>query len=122
AVRIQAAARLAFDAGSSSIKPAFCTTMDKLADALIRYGKTTLIVVVYPDGKGSAKQNLKLTQQRALSVARYLESKTVDPVRLATLGKSGLDASAGNGMDSGRRPSRTLEIIVEPVLVKRVNS
>lgn len=121
-VRIQMSARLAFDADSSSMKPGFCTTMDKLADAANRYGKTTLIVVAYPDGKASAKRNQKLPQQRALSVAHYLETKEVDPVRLATLSKSGLDPAAGNGADSGRRLYRALEIIVEPVLAKRVSS
>ena len=122
AVRIQMSARLAFDADSSSIKPGFCTTMDKLADAVNRYGKTTLTVVVYPDGKASAKRNQKLPQQRALSVARYLESKEVDPVRLATSGRTGPDAGASNTAESGRRLNRALEIIAEPVLAKRVNS
>lgn len=121
-VRIQMSVRLAFDADSSSIKPDFCTTMDKLADAVNRYGKTTLTVVAYPDGKASAKRNQKLPQQRALSVARYLVSKEVDPVRLATSGRSGLDSAAGNSADSGRRLNRTLEILVEPVLAKRVSS
>jgi outer membrane protein OmpA-like peptidoglycan-associated protein len=119
-VRIQVPARTAFDADSSSIKPGFCATMDKLADAVIRYGKTTLTVVGYPDGKISAKRNQKLSQQRALSVARYLESKAVDPVRLATFGKSGPDSTAGT--DSGHRLNRALEIIVEPVLAKRASS
>ena len=121
-VRIQMSARLAFDADASSMKPAFCTTMDKLADAANRYGKTTLIVVTYPDGKASAKRNQKLPQQRALSVAHYLETKEVDPVRLATMSKSGLDTAVGSGADSGRRLYRALEIIVEPVLAKRVSS
>ena len=119
-VRIQVPVRTAFDADSSSIKPDFCATMDKLADAVIRYGKTTLTVVGYPDGKISAKRNQKLSQQRALSVARYLESKAVDPVRLATFGKSGPDSTAGT--DSGHRLNRALEIIVEPVLAKRASS
>jgi len=121
-VRIQMSARLAFDADSSSIKPGFCTTMDKLADAVNRYGKTTLTVVTYPDGKSSARRNQKLPQQRALSVARYLESKEVDPVRLATSGRTGPDAGASNTAESGRRLNRALEIIAEPVLAKRVSS
>jgi len=121
AVRIQVPVYMAFDTDSSSIKPGFCTTMDKVADAVNRYGKTTLTVVGYSDGKTSANRNQKLSQQRALSLARYLESKEVDPVRLATWGRSGLDAVA-NGASSGRRLNRALEIIVEPVLAKRVSS
>jgi len=121
-VRVQLSARLAFDAESSSIKPGFCATMDKLADAVNRYGKTTLTVVVYPDGKASAKRNQKLPQQRALSVARYLESKEVDPVRLATFGKSGLDIASSTGADPPRRLNRAVEIIIEPVVAKRVSS
>ena len=95
-VRIRMHARAAFDTNSSSIKPGFCTTMDKVADVVVRYGKTTLTVVGPADNKGTVEHNRKLSRQRALSVAQYLESKDVNPVRLAMLGKGagGSDARA----------------------------
>jgi outer membrane protein OmpA-like peptidoglycan-associated protein len=116
-VRIRMHARAAFDTNSSSIKPGFCTTMDKVADVVVRYGKTTLTVVGPADNKGTVEHNRKLSRQRALSVAQYLESKEVNPVRLATLGKTPADATASGG-ESGRQGNRRFEILVEPVLAK----
>ena len=117
-VRIRMPSRTAFDTNSSSIKPSFCTTMDKVADVAIRYGKTTLTVVGHSDNEGSVDGNRKLSQRRALSVAQYLESKDVNPVRLAALGKGESDPVAGNGHDPGRQDNRRIEILVEPVVAK----
>ena len=117
-VRIRMHARAAFDTNSSSIKPGFCTTMDKVADVVVRYGKTTLTVIGPADNKGTVEYNRKLSRQRALSVAQYLESKDVNPVRLATLGKGPADLTASNDNGPGRMGNRRVEILVEPVLAK----
>lgn len=117
-VRIRVHARAAFDTNSSSIKPGFCTTMDKVADVVIRYGKTTLTVVGPADNKGSIEHNRKLSRQRAFSVAQYLESKDVNPVRLAMVGKGAADLTPSSPNDPGRQANRRVEILVEPVLAK----
>jgi outer membrane protein OmpA-like peptidoglycan-associated protein len=114
-VRITMTSQTAFDTNSTTIKPGFYTTMDKVADVVIRYGKTTLTVVGHTDNKGTAEYNQKLSEQRALSVAQYLESKDVNPVRLATLGKGETDPIASNDSESGRQANRRVEIYVEPV-------
>ncbi len=114
-VRITMTNQTAFDTNSTAIKPGFYSTMDKVADVVIRYGKTTLTVVGHTDNKGTAEYNQKLSEQRALSVAQYLESKDVNPVRLATLGKGETDPIASNDTESGRQANRRVEIYVEPV-------
>ncbi len=114
-VRITMTNQTAFDTNSTTIKPGFYSTMDKVADVVIRYGKTTLTVVGHTDNKGTAEYNQKLSEQRALSVARYLESKDVNPVRLATLGKGEADPIASNDTESGRQANRRVEIYIEPV-------
>jgi len=116
-VRIRMHARAAFDTNSSSIKPGFCSTMDKVADVVIRYGKTTLTVIGPADNKGPMEHNRKLSRQRAFSVAHYLESKDVNPARLSTVGKSAADLSSNNN-DPGRQTNRRVEILVEPILAK----
>jgi len=117
-VRIRMSTRTAFELNSSSIRPGFCTTMDKVADVAVRYGKTMLTVVGHSDSGGSVEHKRKLSQQRALSVVQYLESKDVNPVRLATLTKGGNDTVASNGGDADRQDNRRIEILVEPVLAK----
>lgn len=114
-VRITMTNQTAFDTNSSAIKPGFNSTMDKVADIVIRYGKTTLTVVGHTDNKGTTEHNQKLSQDRATAVANYLESKDVNPLRLAMLGKGEGDPIATNDTDAGRQANRRVEIYVEPV-------
>ncbi len=115
-VRITMTNQTAFDVNSTEIKPGFHSTMDKVADVVIRYGKTTLTVVGHTDSTGAQDYNRRLSEGRALSVARYLESKNVNPVRLATTGKGEGQPIASNGSESGRQANRRVEIYVEPVV------
>ena len=106
----------AFDTDSSAIKPGFHSTLNKLADVVVRYGKTTLTVVGHTDNVGSNEYNQKLSQRRALSVAEYLESQRVNGMRLATAGRGELDPLQPNATESGRRANRRVEIYVEAVV------
>jgi outer membrane protein OmpA-like peptidoglycan-associated protein len=115
-VKITMTNQTAFDTGSAQIKPGFYSTMDKIGDVVIRYGKTTLTIVGHTDNVGGAAYNQKLSQERAVAVARYLESKDVNPVRLATSGKGESAPIASNGSDAGRQANRRVEIFVEPVV------
>jgi outer membrane protein OmpA-like peptidoglycan-associated protein len=115
-VRITMTNQTAFDTDSSNIKPGFHTTMDKLADVVVRYGKTTLTVVGHTDNVGSNDYNQKLSERRAHSVARYLESKRVNSMRLALAGKGENQPVAANNSESGRQANRRVEIYVEPVV------
>jgi len=115
-VRITMTNQTAFDVNSTDIKPSFNSTMDKLADVVIRYGKTTLTIVGHTDNTGAADYNQKLSEGRALSVARYLEAKDVNPLRIATSGKGETQPFASNSSESGRQANRRVEIYVEPVV------
>ena len=115
-VRITMTSHTAFDTGSVNIKPAFHSTMDKLADVVVRYGKTTLTIVGHTDNVGSNQYNQNLSERRALSVAQYFESRRVSPLRLATLGKGEGEPVASNNTENGRQANRRVEIFVEPVV------
>jgi outer membrane protein OmpA-like peptidoglycan-associated protein len=115
-VRITMTNQTAFDVDSTDIKAGFHSTMDKVADVVIRYGKTTLTVVGHTDSTGAEEYNQRLSEGRALSVARYLESKNVNPVRLATTGKGEGQPIARNTSESGRQANRRVEIYMEPVV------
>lgn len=115
-VRVTMTSQTAFDTNSTAIKPGFHTTLDKLADVVVRYGKTTLTIVGHTDNVGSDQYNQQLSQRRALSVAQYFESKRVDPLRLATAGKGESEPVASNASESGRQANRRVEIYLEPVV------
>jgi outer membrane protein OmpA-like peptidoglycan-associated protein len=115
-VRITMTSQTAFETDSSAIKPGFHSTMDKLADVMVRYGKTTLTIVGHTDSIGTNEYNQRLSERRALSVAQYLESRRVDAMRLATAGKGETVPAASNSSESGRQANRRVEIYVEPVV------
>jgi len=115
-VRITMTNQTAFDTDSTTVKPGFHTTMDKLADVVVRYNKTTLTVVGHTDNVGSNEYNQKLSERRAHSVAQYLESKRVNSMRLALAGKGETQPVAPNTSDGGRQANRRVEIYVEPVV------
>jgi len=115
-VRITMTNQTAFDTDSTEIKPGFHSTMDKLADVIVRYGKTTLTIAGHTDNVGATQYNQKLSERRALAVARYLESKHVNPLRLSTVGKGESVPIESNATESGRRANRRVEIYVQPVV------
>jgi outer membrane protein OmpA-like peptidoglycan-associated protein len=115
-VRITMTSQTAFDTNSAAIKPGFDATMDKLADVVVRYAKTTLTVVGHTDNVGSNDYNQKLSERRATSVAQYFETKRVNPVRLAVSGKGETAPIANNSSENGRQANRRVEIYVEPVV------
>jgi outer membrane protein OmpA-like peptidoglycan-associated protein len=114
-VRVTMTNQTAFDTDSTAIKPGFHTTLDKLAEVVVRYNKTSLTVVGHTDNVGSDAYNQKLSERRALSVAQYLESKRVNSMRLAISGKGESMPVAANSSESGRQANRRVEIYVEPV-------
>jgi outer membrane protein OmpA-like peptidoglycan-associated protein len=115
-VRITMTSQTAFETNSSDIKSGFNSTMDKLADVVVRYGKTTLTIVGHTDNVGSNDYNQKLSERRSHAVAQYFESKRVNPLRLATTGKGESQPVASNNSESGRQANRRVEIYVEPVV------
>ena len=115
-VRITMTSHTAFDTDSVNIKPGFHSTLDKLADVVVRYGKTSLTIVGHTDNVGSDQYNQKLSERRAVSVAQYFESRRVSPLRLATLGKGEGEPVASNNTESGRSANRRVEIYVEPIV------
>jgi outer membrane protein OmpA-like peptidoglycan-associated protein len=115
-VRVTMTGDTGFNTNSTEIKPGFHSTLDKIADVVVRYGKTTLTVAGHTDDVGSAQFNQGLSERRARSVAQYLESKRVQEVRLSIVGKGESMPIATNATEGGRAENRRVEIYVQPVV------
>jgi outer membrane protein OmpA-like peptidoglycan-associated protein len=111
----------AFDFDSSVIKPGFYTTMDKIANILVRYGKTQLTITGHTDNIGSAQYNQALSERRAKAVNDYLINKGVLIQRLAYFGRGASQPRASNATEEGRRLNRRVEILVQPVIAETQN-
>jgi outer membrane protein OmpA-like peptidoglycan-associated protein len=115
-VRVTMTGDTGFTTNSSDIKPGFHSTMDKIADVVVRYGKTSLTVAGHTDDVGTAQYNQALSERRAHAVAQYLESKKVQAVRLAIAGKGESMPISSNTTEGGRAENRRVEIYVEPIV------
>jgi outer membrane protein OmpA-like peptidoglycan-associated protein len=109
-------AQTAFDFDSTAIKSGFQSTMDKIANVLVRYGKTHLTVVGHTDNVGTHQYNQTLSERRSGAVADYLRSKGVIPQRLVSVGQGENTPRATNTSEEGRRLNRRVEIVVEPIV------
>lgn len=109
-------AQTSFDSNSSDIKPAFHSTLDKIADVLVRYGKTYLVIIGHTDNVGTNEYNQALSQRRSSAVSAYLQNQGVVPQRMETLGKGETEPRAANTSEDGRSLNRRVEILVEPVV------
>jgi outer membrane protein OmpA-like peptidoglycan-associated protein len=109
-------AQTAFDFDSTAIKSGFQSTMDKIANVLVRYGKTHLTVVGHTDNVGTHQYNQTLSERRSGAVADYLRSKGVIPQRLVSVGQGENTPRATNATEEGRRLNRRVEIVVEPII------
>lgn len=116
ALVITMTSQTSFDTNSTDIKPGFHSTMDKVADVLVKYGKTYLVVVGHTDNVGSNEYNQDLSQRRASAVQQYLQGRGVVPQRLDAMGKGETQAQASNDTEAMRSLNRRVEIIVEPVV------
>jgi outer membrane protein OmpA-like peptidoglycan-associated protein len=111
----------AFDFDSTAIKPGFYTSMDEIADILMRYGKTQLTIIGYTDNVGSDQYNQTLSERRAKAVNDYLLNKGVLVQRLVFLGRGAGSPRASNATEEGRRLNRRVEIIIEPIVAETQN-
>ncbi|MGA9033643.1 MAG: OmpA family protein [Sulfuricaulis sp.] len=111
----------AFDFDSTTIKPGFYSTMDKIANVLIRYGKTHLTIVGHTDNVGAEQYNQTLSDHRAQAVNDYLRNKGILVQRLVFLGRGATAPRASNATEEGRRLNRRVEIIVEPIVAEPQN-
>jgi outer membrane protein OmpA-like peptidoglycan-associated protein len=114
-MKITMTSQTAFDTGSAEIKPGFRSTMDRLADVVVRYQKTAITVVGHTDAEGTAESNRDLSQRRAQAVVDYLESKNVISGRLTAVGRGETEPVADNKTDAGRRANRRVELLVTPI-------
>ena len=106
---------ITFAFNSSDVNSQFYSVLDKVAATLNEYNQTTVNVAGHTDSVGSDSYNQKLSEQRASSVARYLQSRGVANQRLQTAGYGESRPVDSNETESGRANNRRVEITLVPI-------
>ncbi|EGJ52078.1 OmpA family protein [Desulfocurvibacter africanus] len=104
-----------FDTGSAGIKPQFFEVLNSVAIVLKEYEKTYVDVLGHTDSTGSMNLNMRLSQDRAQSVAQYLISQGVQQERFLVRGMGPNQPIADNSTAAGRSQNRRVEIKLTPI-------
>jgi outer membrane protein OmpA-like peptidoglycan-associated protein len=103
-----------FDSGSSALAPGAYQRLRSLADTLRRYPDTDVVVKGHTDSTGSESFNLRLSEERAENVRRYLIAEGVSAYRVTSVGFGEAFPLASNATPEGRQQNRRVEIEVRP--------
>lgn len=105
-----------FDTNSSTLKPGYLPTLNKISRVLNQYGKTAVTVIGHTDSVGTHEYNQALSERRAQSVLDYFASQNVNPLRLEAYGKGETEPRADNNTETGRQLNRRVELWILPVV------
>ena len=106
---------ITFASGSSDINADFYSVLNSVALVVNKYEKTYIDIIGYTDNVGGTEMNQRLSEARANSVARYLESQKVLPARIITRGMGMNNPIASNATPEGRAQNRRVEIVLTPI-------
>lgn len=100
----------AFD--DATLNSSFKPTLDKLAQTMNQYNKTTVNIAGHTDSRGTASYNQNLSRDRANSVSSYLRSRGVSANRINIEAYGSSRPIASNNTDSGRQQNRRVELTI----------
>jgi outer membrane protein OmpA-like peptidoglycan-associated protein len=106
---------ITFATNSSNVSADFYRVLDSVALVINEFEKTYVDVIGHTDNTGADAYNQQLSEARASSVARYLESQKVLQARILTRGMGESSPIASNDTPQGRSLNRRVEIILTPV-------
>lgn len=116
-LRLLLPGHMTFASGSANLSPAAKALLERVAEVLAEYGKTQVVVEGHSDNQGNPGYNQTLSEQRALSVARFLAERQVASGRLVAVGYGVARPLADNSTEAGRRSNRRVELLIRPVVM-----
>lgn len=106
---------ITFATNRRNLKSDFYEVLDSVVLVVKEYNKTTIVVSGHTDSVGSTTYNLKLSEDRARSVADFLANKKVNPARIELIGLGEKHPVASNKTPKGRSLNRRVEITLFPI-------
>jgi outer membrane protein OmpA-like peptidoglycan-associated protein len=118
-IRIELSADVLFDFDKYTLKPEASESLQKVGQVVAQYPNSNVLVEGYTDGKGTHPYNVKLSENRAATVQKWLvDNATVQPSRITTRGWGEAKPVEPNmkpdGSDNpeGRQKNRRVEITI----------
>lgn len=112
AIKVTFANGILFATGKSELSTSSKDALLKFATSLKSNPETDVKIYGHTDNTGSREINVKLSNERAEAVSKYLISNGVSGVRLVTEGKAYDEPVASNETADGRAQNRRVEIYI----------
>ena len=107
-----------FSSGRTALSSDGQQMLDGIVEQLMEASDAKIKVVGHADGmpvlRGSYRSNWDLSQARANSASKYLQSKGIDAGRIEAVGKAHTDPVAPQNTAAGRAMNRRVEVILVP--------
>lgn len=103
---------ITFAHDDATINSSFYNSLNQLAQTMIQYDQTTIVVAGHTDSTGAASYNQALSQRRAAAVSDYLVSRGVPAYRTRIVGYGQTQPIASNANESGRSQNRRVELTI----------
>ncbi|MFN8344639.1 MAG: OmpA family protein [Spirosomataceae bacterium] len=84
--------------------------LKQLANTLVTYKDTEILIAGHTDNVGTGKENQVLSEKRAKAFADFLEANGVSSLRLVRQGFGEYTPKVSNGTESGRRQNERVEL------------
>lgn len=104
---------LYFTQSSTNLLPTSRPTLNSLAQILRQQPALRLEIAGHTDNVGEPTLNLRLSEQRAQVVRKYLVQQGIDSARLVARGYGGTRPMANNGDPQQRARNRRVEVVVQ---------
>lgn len=106
---------ITFETDSAALKSNFYDVLNSVALVLKEYDQTMIKIAGYTDSRGSESYNMKLSRERAQSVADYLATRGIKRVRMRTVGHGENNPIATNETAAGRQQNRRVVLTLIPL-------
>jgi OOP family OmpA-OmpF porin len=111
--KIEIKEKIQFEYNKAVILPASFGLLDEIADVIKKNGHIKKIAIEgHASSEGDAKHNLKLSDERAKSVMKYLVDKGTDAGRLTAKGFGSQRPIADNKTEEGKEKNRRVEFLI----------
>ena len=84
--------------------------LKQLANTLVTYKDTEILIAGHTDNVGTAKRNQSFSEKRAESLADFLQSNGIAQLRMVIQGFGEYTPKVSNGTENGRRQNERIEL------------
>jgi outer membrane protein OmpA-like peptidoglycan-associated protein len=111
-IKITFESGILFNVASWDLRPAAKDNITKLAEVLMKYPDTDVLIEGHTDNTGDSEYNQSLSEKRARSVENYVKGMGIKGSRITSVGHGEGQPIDDNNSETGRQKNRRVEIAI----------